>query len=33
MIGPKVEKPEKEGVRYHAKENVTPDGIHWAFEK
>lgn len=33
MIGPKVEKPEKEGVRYHAKEKATSDGIHWEFEK
>ena len=33
MVGPKVEKPEKEGVRYHAKETVTSDGVHWEFEK
>lgn len=33
MVGPKVEKHDKKGVRYHAKEKVTPDGIHWEFEK
>ncbi|KAJ9609302.1 hypothetical protein H2204_015561 [Knufia peltigerae] len=33
MVGPKIEKPEKEGVRYHAKEKVGSDGVHWEFEK
>ncbi|OAL28656.1 hypothetical protein AYO20_09380 [Fonsecaea nubica] len=33
MVGPKVEEPDKEGVRYHAKTKITQDGIHWEFEK
>ncbi|KIW76986.1 hypothetical protein Z517_09430 [Fonsecaea pedrosoi CBS 271.37] len=33
MIGPKVEEPDKDGVRYRAKNKVTQDGIHWEFEK